>query len=143
MRLETIERTHSQKHIYGGQNEVRLGSDGMSAAFLVEFHVRAGRGVNSLQASLDQPRRSGTQLDLAECEAQLTISVEPARRQYLGHAAFQTRARGEDQVMIGGEQRLRHHGLDGRAQMLGGRAQCRRQRYVHEAARRYVTSELS
>jgi hypothetical protein len=66
MPIETIERAQSEKDIDGGQNDVRLRSDGTSAAFLVELDVRASGSVNSLQAGLYLPRRAGTKLDLAE-----------------------------------------------------------------------------
>src|SRR5690349_18371864 len=88
MRIESIQRTQSQNDVDRGQNDVRLGRDGMRAAFLVEFHVRASRGVHSLQACLYQARRSGAKLDLLEREAKLPVSVKPARWHNLRHAAL-------------------------------------------------------
>src|SRR5260221_9657794 len=92
MPIETIQRTQSEKDIDGGENDVRLGRDGMSATLLIELHVRARRGINSLQAGLDLPWRAGTKLDLPKREAKLPVSVEAARRHDLGHAALQVRA---------------------------------------------------
>src|ERR1700675_1451296 len=78
MPIETVQRTQSEKDIDGGQNDVRLRSDGTSAAFLVELDVRASGGVNSLQAGLYLPRRAGTKLDLPKRKAKLPVPVEPA-----------------------------------------------------------------
>src|SRR5437879_3768956 len=62
---------------------------------------------------------SGTELDLAERKAKLAIPVEAARRHNLGDAALHVRARRKDQVMVGGEQRLRYQGANRRAYVLG------------------------
>src|SRR6266851_373843 len=127
MRIETVQRTQSQNDIDGGQNDVCLGSGGMSAAFLVELHVCGSGGVNCLQARFYLPWCSRAKLDLPKREAELPVPMEPSRRHHLRYAALQVRARGKDQVMVSGEQRLRHDGPDRRAQVLGCRAQWRHQ----------------
>src|ERR1700682_2290615 len=101
MRVEAVERRGRQKYLDGGRDVFRLGSDGMSATLRVEFDVSARSGVDALKDPLDLPRRSGTQLNLAEREAELSIPAQPTRRQRLGHDALQFRTFGKNQLMVG------------------------------------------
>src|SRR5579862_6463030 len=54
MRIETVKRRERQKHIDGGCDELRFGSDAMGATLRVEFDVAAGSGINALQGSLNR-----------------------------------------------------------------------------------------
>src|SRR5215467_1110321 len=75
MRIETIERTQSQNDIDSGENDVRLGSDSMSAAFLIEFSCWRQRR-RQLLAGWPLPAAAlRDQTRPAETQSKLTISV--------------------------------------------------------------------
>src|SRR5712692_5850108 len=107
----------------------------MSPALRVEFDVSARSGVDALKGSLNLPGRSRTQLNLSKYEAELPISAQATGRQNLCHDAFQARALGQDQLMVGGKDGLGYHGFDRRASVVGRRAQGRDQPHVHVASR--------